>query len=70
MSVVAKFDNGRHEICKCAEGYYNRYEIKEGKARFTTKCVESLPTALGALKKRYPNAEEVTSVNESKTRKR
>ena len=56
--VVAKFDGGKHEIVKCKEGYFNRYNIKEGKARFTTKCVESLPTALGALKKRFPKAEE------------
>ena len=46
------------EIVKCDKGYYNRYNIKEGKARFTTKCVESLPTALSALKKRFPKAEE------------
>ena len=57
--VVAKFDEGKHEIVKCKEGYYNRYNIKEGKARFTTKCMESLPTAMSALKKRYPKAEEV-----------
>ena len=56
--VVAKFDGGKHEIVKCKEGYFNRYNIKEGKARFTTNCVESLPTALRALKKRFPKAEE------------
>lgn len=56
--VIAKFDEGKHEIVKCDKGYYNRYNIKEGKARFTTKCVESLPTALSALKKRFPKAEE------------
>lgn len=59
--VVAKFDDGKHEIIKCDKGYYNRYNIKNGKAKFTTKCVESLPTALGALKKRFPNAQEVTT---------
>lgn len=56
--VVAKFNNGKHEIIKCKEGYYNRYNIKNGKARTTTQCVESLPSALNALKKRYPKAEE------------
>ena len=59
-SVVAKFDNGLHEIVRTADGkYFNRYNIKEGKARFTTRPVNSLPTALGALKKRFPEAEEV-----------
>ena len=57
--VVAKFDNGKHEIVKCKEGYFNRYNIKNGKARTTTKCLESLPSALMALKKRFPKAEEV-----------
>lgn len=57
--VVAKFDEGKHEIVKCDKGYFNRYNIKDGKAGFTTQCVEALPTALGALKKRFPNAEEV-----------
>lgn len=57
--VVAKFDNGKHEIVKCKEGYFNRYNIKNGKARVTTQCVESLPSALMALKKRFPKAEEV-----------
>ena len=57
--VVAKYDDGKHEIVRCKEGYYNRYNIKDGKARFTTKCVESLPTAISALKKRFPKAEEV-----------
>ena len=62
--VVARFDEGKHEIVKCSNGYYNRYNIKDGKARFTTKCVESLPTALGALKKRFPKAEEVKEKEE------
>ena len=57
--VVAKYDDGKHEIVRCKEGYYNRYNIKDGKARFTTKCVESLPTAISALKRRFPKAEEV-----------
>lgn len=56
--VVATFDEGLHEIVKCDKGYFNRYNIKDGKARFTTKCVESLPTAVGALKRRFPNASE------------
>lgn len=64
--VVAKFDEGLHEIVKCDKGYFNRYNIKDGKARFTTQCVESLPTALGALKKRFPNAcEDQMKVTES-----
>lgn len=57
--VVAKYDEGKHEIVKCDKGYYNRYNIKEGKATFTSKCVESLPTAITALKRRFPQAEEV-----------
>ena len=63
--VVATFDEGLHEIVKCDKGYFNRYNIKDGKARFTTKCVESLPTAVGALKRRFPNASEDIDVNES-----
>lgn len=66
--VVAKFDNGKHEIVKCDKGYFNRYNIKEGKARFTTKCVESLPTALTALKKRFPKAEEVKVENKEENK--
>ena len=63
--IVATFDEGLHEIVKCDKGYFNRYNIKDGKARFTTKCVESLPTAVGALKRRFPNASEDINVNES-----
>jgi len=57
--VVVKFDEGKHEIVHCENGYYNRYNIKEGKAGFTTKCVKKLPTAISALKRRFPQAEEV-----------
>lgn len=57
-TVVASYDNGKHEIVKCDKGYFNKYNITEGKARFTTKCVKNLPTAIGALKKRFPEAEE------------
>ena len=56
--VVASFDNGSHEIVKCNKGYFNRYNIKDGKARTTTESVSMLPTALSALKKKFPNAEE------------
>lgn len=57
-TVVVSYDNGKHEIVKCDKGYFNKYNITEGKARFTTKCVKTLPTAIGALKKRFPDAEE------------
>ena len=57
-TVVVSYDNGKHEIVKCDKGYFNKYNITEGKARFTTKCVKTLPTAIGALKKRFPEAEE------------
>ena len=56
--VVASFDNGKHQIIKCKEGYYNRYNIKEGKARIVTGKVNNLPTAIGALKKRFPESEQ------------
>lgn len=58
QTVIASYDNGKHEIVKCDKGYFNKYNITEGKARFTTKCVKNLPTAIGALKKRFPEAEE------------
>lgn len=57
-NVVVTYDDGKHEIIHTDNGYYNRYNIKDGKARFTTACVKNLPTAIGALKKRFPQAEE------------
>ena len=57
-TVVASFDNGLHEIVRCDKGYYNKYNITEGKAKFRTGFMHALPTALGALKKRFPEAEQ------------
>lgn len=61
--VVAKYEtvDGKHEIIRTAEGLYkNRYFLKEdGNARRTTRGVKTLPTAVGALMKRFPEAVEI-----------
>ena len=62
-TVVAKYEtvDGKHEIIRTAEGLYkNRYFLKEdGKARRTTRGVKTLPTAVGALMRRFPEAQEI-----------
>jgi len=61
--VVAKYEtvDGKHEIIRTSEGLYkNRYYLKEdGKARRTTRGVKNLPTAVGAMMKRFPEAVEI-----------
>lgn len=61
--VVAKYEtvDGKHEIVRTADGLYkNRYYLKEdGKARRTTRGVKNLPTAVGAMMKRFPEATEI-----------
>lgn len=60
--VVARFEenNNTHEIIRTSKGKYNiRYNVVEGKARSTRAGVQSLPVAIDALKKRFPEATEV-----------
>ena len=61
--VIAKYEtkDGKHQIVRTADGLYkNRYFLSEdGKARRVTKGVKTLPTAVGALMRRFPKAEEV-----------
>lgn len=68
--VVAKYEttDGKHEIIRTSEGLYkNRYYLKEnGKARRTTRGVKNLPTAVGAMMKRFPEAVEITEPTETK----
>lgn len=68
--IVAKYESkdGKHEIIRTAEGLYkNRYFLnEEGKARRTTRGVKTLPTAVGALMKRFPEATEIKETTEEK----
>lgn len=61
--VVVKYESkdGRHAIVRTADGLYkNKYFLKEdGNARRTTRGVKTLPTAVGALMKRFPEAKEI-----------
>lgn len=61
VHVVAKFqeNNNVHEIVKTEKGYNIRYNVVEGKAKSTRCAVKSLPVALNALKKKFPEAEEI-----------
>ena len=68
-NVVAVFteNNNTHEIVRNSKGNYNiRYNVVEGKARFTKAGVKSLPVAVDSLKKRFPEAKEVKSIKETK----
>lgn len=68
-NIVAVFteNNNTHEIVRNSKGNYNiRYNVVEGKARFTKAGVKSLPVAVDSLKKRFPEAKEVKSIKETK----
>lgn len=59
--IVATYEDGdnKHQIVKLGDFYINRYYVKGNKARRTTKGVTTLPTAVMALMKRFPQAEEI-----------
>lgn len=68
-NIVAVFteNNNTHEIVRNSRGNYNiRYNVVEGKARFTKAGVKSLPVAVDSLKKRFPEAKEVKAIKETK----
>lgn len=60
--IVARFknNNDEHQIVRTPSGKYCiLYFVKDGKARATKSGVQFLPTAIEAIKKRYPNVEEI-----------